>query len=234
MKQINKEPYIHLKNKSYNNKKQEVIYNQKQRNKEKYLFFENALDYIYANNVEGSYFEFGVHKARTFRFFLDIANKKNLKMNCFAFDSFRGFPDYKTNEMENKYWKAQLLKTNKNTFKSLVNKYLNHRNLTIIEGFYHNSLNNNLIKIFKKKKIKTSFINLDCDLVKSVKDSLNFSLNFYVDGTILYIDEYYVSYKGNPKKGIPRLLSQVFKKKKINFVKWKSVGSFGQSFILFK
>lgn len=234
MKQINKEPYIHLKNKSYNNKKQEVIYNQKQRNKEKYLFFENALDYIYANNVEGSYFEFGVHKARTFRFFLDIANKKNLKMDCFAFDSFQGFPDYKTNEIENKHWKAQLLKTNKNTFKSLVNKYLNNRNLTIIEGFYHNSLNNNLIKIFKKKKIKTSFINLDCDLVKSVKDSLNFSLNFYVDGTILYIDEYYVSYKGNPKKGIPRLLSQVFKKKKINFVKWKSVGSFGQSFILFK
>lgn len=234
MKTINKEPFIFLKNKNYNTKKQEVIYNQIFRHKEKYSFFENALDYIYANNIKGDYFEFGVHKARTFRFFLDIANKKNLKMNCFAFDSFKGFPDYKTNEEENLNWKPNTLQTNKNLFKKLVKDFINDRKLNIVEGFYHDSLNQNLVNEYKKKNVKTSFINLDCDLVKSVEDSLNFSLNFITEGTVLYVDEYYVSYKGNPKKGIPKLLSNIFKKKKINYTKWKSVGSFGQSFLLFK
>jgi hypothetical protein len=234
MKTINKEPFIYLKNKKYNSKNQEVIYNQIYRHKAKYSFFEDALDYIYANNIIGDYFEFGVHKARTFRFFLDIANKKNLKMNCYAFDSFKGFPDYKTNLEENINWKPNLLQTNKNLFKKLVKDYLNDRKLKMIEGYYHDSLNKNLIKDFKKQNIKTSFINLDCDLVKSIEDSLNFSLNFITEGTILYVDEYYVSYRGNPKKGIPLLLEKIFKKKKINNVKWKSVGSFGQSFLLFK
>ena len=234
MKTINKEPFIFLKNKNYNTKKQEVIYNQIFRHKEKYSFFENALDYIYANNIKGDYFEFGVHKARTFRFFLDIANKKNLKMNCSAFDSFKGFPDYKTNEEENLNWKPNTLQTNKNLFKKLVKDFINDRKLNIVEGFYHDSLNQNLVNEYKKKNVKTSFINLDCDLVKSVEDSLNFSLNFITEGTVLYVDEYYVSYKGNPKKGIPKLLSNIFKKKKINYTKWKSVGSFGQSFLLFK
>ena len=76
MKTINNEPFILLKNKKYNTKKQEVIYNQIYRHKQKYSFFENALDYVYANNIKGDYFEFGVHKARTFRFFLDILIKK--------------------------------------------------------------------------------------------------------------------------------------------------------------
>ena len=77
-------------------------------------------------------------------------------------------------------------------------------------------------------------INIDCDLEKSVKSCLEFSLKFISNGTILYIDDYYNSYKGDPNKGINKLVRNMLKKNKIRFQKWHIIGSFGQSFILHK
>lgn len=234
MKIINREPFIYMQSNKNSSKKNEIIYNQQLRQSRKYFFYETALDFIYDNSIEGSYFEFGVHKARTFRFFLNIADKKNLKMNCFAFDSFQGLPDYKLKTFENKHHKNNKLKTSRKNFEQLVKKYLNKRKLKIVEGWYDDTLDNKLIKKFKKDNVKTCFITLDCNLVISMKKALNFALNFYVDGTILYVDDYYTSNKGNPKKGTPKLINETLSRKKINFIKWVSVGSFGQSFILYK
>ena len=40
--------------------------NQRFRQSQKFEFYRNALDYIVDNDLAGSYFEFGVHRARTF------------------------------------------------------------------------------------------------------------------------------------------------------------------------
>ena len=75
---------------------------------------------------------------------------------------------------------------------------------------------------------------IDCDLETSVKESLDYALNFVVNGTVLYIDDYYTTYKGDPRKGIPTVVSKLIKKHKLYFENWHLIGGFGKSFLLYK
>lgn len=233
IKTISYEPYIDLKSKKFS-KKNEIIYNQTLRNKSKYNFFQKAFDFIYDNDVEGDYFEFGTHRARTFRFCLREANIKNMKMNFFAFDSFKGLPKVKDNFKQNRRWLPNMLVTDEKKFIKMVKPHLNNRKLNIIKGFYSKSLNKKLIQQFKKKKYKASLITIDCDLKESIKESLDFALNFITNGTVLYIDDYYGAYKGDPRKGNPKVVRDLLKKHKIFYEPWNLVASIGKSFLLYK
>ncbi len=233
IKTISSEPYIDLKSKKFS-KKNEIIYNQTLRNKSKYNFFQKAFDFIYDNRVEGDYFEFGTHRARTFRFCLREANIKNMDMNFFAFDSFKGLPKVKDNYKQNHQWLPNMLVTDEKKFIKMVKPHLNNRKLHIIKGFYSKSLNKKLIKKFKEKKYKASLITIDCDLKESVRDSLDFALNFMTNGTILYIDDYYGTYKGDPRKGNPKVVKDLLKKHKVFYEPWNLVASISKSFLLYK
>lgn len=232
IKQKNSEPFIDLK--ISKSKFSKIVYNQTYRQNYKLSFYQSAFDFLYANDIEGDYFEFGVHKARTFRFALRESYIRDLKMNFYAFDSFEGLPIVKNNEIQNKAFKAKLLKTNVSQFKKLIRPYTLKRNVEIIEGFYSNSLNKTLLKKFKQKKIKVSMINIDCDLNESVRESLNFALNFVQDGTVLYIDDYYLTFKGHPSKGNPKIVRDLLNKFKLVYEPWHICGSSGKSFLLYK
>ena len=228
----NKEPWIDLKFKQ--SKNDLIQYNQTLRQKEKYRFFQKAYDFLDVNHVEGSYFEFGCHRARTFRFALRESIIKNIKQDFYAFDSFKGLPNIKNNIIQNNSFNTGNLKTEKKKFLNLISNYKKYRKISVFEGFYKSILNEKLIKKFKKEKIKNSFINIDCDLEQSVKESLNFALKFIVSGSILYIDDYYNIYKGDPRKGNPKAVLNCLKKNKIFYEPWHLVGSCGKSFLLYK
>lgn len=233
IKEILREPWIDLNFKK-TTKKQEIEYNQTFRQKEKYLFLQKAFDFIYGNQINGSFFEFGCHKARTFRFALRESIIKNMQMEFYAFDSFQGLPDHKNNKSQSPWYLKGFLKTELNNFEKLISKYRKYRKINIIKGFYKDSLNLKLKNSLKKKNTQVSFINLDCDLMKSVSESLNFSLDFIVNGSVLYVDDYYSTFKGDPRKGIPKTVLYTLKKKRIYYEPWHSVGSFGKSFLLYK
>tara|TARA_B100000989_G_C19497646_1_gene452798 strand:+ start:100 stop:810 length:711 start_codon:yes stop_codon:yes gene_type:complete len=232
IKTVLKEPWIDLTIRKF--KKSSIQYNQTFRQKEKYNFFQKAYDFLLANNIKGSYFEFGCHRARTFRYALRESIIKNLKQDFYAFDSFQGLPDEKNNQKQNKNFSAGLLKTNKSNFLKLISKYKKKRKIYVYDGFYEDSLNKQLITKFKLNKTRVSFINLDCDLEKSVKESLSFALKFIVNGTILYVDDYYNVYNGDPRKGNPKVVKNLLKKNKIYFEPWHIVGTCGKSFLLYK
>lgn len=82
--------------------------NQRFRQSQKFEFYRNAFDYIVDNDLAGSYFEFGIHRARTFTMVmgLDDFYAKNMSATLggltpksgggfmdkyFAFDSFKGW-----------------------------------------------------------------------------------------------------------------------------------------------
>jgi hypothetical protein len=155
-------------------------------------------------------------------------------MNFYAFDSFQGLPDHKNNKEQNPWHAKGLLKTEILKFEKLVKFGKKYRKINVIKGFYKDSLTPQFKKNFKKKKIKTSFINIDCDLEISVKESLDFALNYIVDGTVLYVDDYYTAYKGDTRKGLPKIVSLLFKKHKVHFEPWHLIGGMGKSFLLFK
>ena len=74
-------------------KQEEIIYNQRNRQAEKYLFFRRIFDFLTENEIHGDYHEFGCHRARTFRMALTEARRHNLdSMKFWAFDSFEGLP----------------------------------------------------------------------------------------------------------------------------------------------
>lgn len=127
-----------------------------------------------------------------------------------------------------------LLSTSKKEFKKLVQKFSKYRKIITIKGFYDVSLNKKLYENLKAKKVFSSFINIDCDLEKSVQKSLDFSLKFITNGTILYVDDYYTTYKGDPRKGIPRIVKTLLKNNKITYENWHQSGSCGKNFLLYK
>ena len=51
---------------------------------------------------------------------------------------------------------------------------------------------------------------------------------------MLYIDDYYTTYKGDNRKGIPKIINQLLKKNKIHYQPWHLIGAFGKSFLLYK
>ena len=81
LNQIINEPFIDVNIQDLKkwNRSDEIIYAQMQRQKYKYEFFQKAFDLIYDNTIIGDYFEFGVHRARTFRFALSQAKRRNMK-----------------------------------------------------------------------------------------------------------------------------------------------------------
>ncbi len=232
----NSEPYVEISISDLKkwSKKKEIVYAQKNRQFQKYIFFQKAFDLIYDNSIIGDYFEFGCHKGRTFSFALAHARMRSMNMNFYAFDSFEGLPNVKNNLNQNDKFKHKALKTNMDDFKKIVNKFSFYKkNIQLVPGFYEKSLNKKLINKFKSKKIKASIINFDCDLEQSVDQALKFSLKFLQKGTILYFDDYFSSYKGNPKLGIPKVIKKNFKNSKFSIVEYCNVGFAAKSFIVY-
>ena len=236
-KKLNKEPYILIDHKKLAkwSKKDEITHAQQCRQFEKANFFQKAFDKIYDTAIEGDYFEFGCHRARTFSFALMEARKRNMKINFHAFDSFEGLPFYKDMEKQNHLMKHGALTTSKEEFLKIVNRFKYYKkNIKVVKGYYEDSLNPSLLKKYKKNKIKVALINLDCDLVQPVEKALKFCLNFAVDGTILYVDDYYLTFKGNPRKGIPAKINQIISNSKFFLEPYLNVGCTAKSFMMFK
>ena len=137
----NSEPYVEISISDLKkwSKKKEIVYAQKNRQFQKYIFFQKAFDLIYDNSVIGDYFEFGCHKGRTFSFALAHARMRSMNMNFYAFDSFEGLPNVKNNLNQNDKFKHKALKTNMDDFKKIVNKFSFYKkNIQLVPGFYEN------------------------------------------------------------------------------------------------
>jgi hypothetical protein len=229
------EPFIDLDYNKLEKDNKKVIYNQTFRQRSKYYFYQTAFDFLSSNKIKGDYLEFGCHKARTFSFALREAYIKKINMSFYAFDSFEGLPDHKNNAKQNVHFLPKLLSTSKKEFLSLISKLIKNRKVEIVKGFYEDVLNYKLLRKFKKENLQASFICIDCDLEKSVQKSLDFALNFIVDGTILYVDDYYATYKGDTRKGIPKVVKKILKKHKIfSEIYYPVVASCGKAFLLYR
>ena len=233
VKFIDKEPYFNLQIPKKINKNITVKYNQVLRQKYKFDFYNKAFDYIYNNHHQGDYFEFGIHRARTFNMALIISNVKMININFYAFDSFKGLPDFKSNIKENKNYISGSLKTSEKEFDKLIKKNLFGRKVQKIKGFYKDSLDKNLIKKFHKRRVGSSFVCVDCDLKKSIIQSLNFSFKFMNNGCVLYVDDFFNLASGDPKNMLEKKIKEIAKRNNKLLVDWHLIGSFGKSYLVF-
>ena len=101
----------------------------------------------------------------------------------------------------------------------------------LFQGFYDQSLKNINLNIYSNKK--ASLINIDCDLYESAVPIFDFIDNILQEGTILYIDDYFTGYKGNPTKGVSGALKEWNNNSKWNLESYREVGWAGRSYIVY-
>ena len=214
-------------------KDDEIIWNQNRRQGSKHEFFKTAFEFISENNIIGDYHEFGIHKCRTFRMAMLEAKRHLLNsINFFAYDSFVGLPLANDDNGIDKWNKSSLSTSKDEFFQLLIKSGFDTNNVSCFEGFYDTSLPN--ISIDSEFcGSKASLVTIDCDLYESSVPVFRYIDNLLQEGTVLYIDDYFTGYKGNPLKGVSRAFNEWACYTRWRICPYRDVGWGGQSYIIY-
>lgn len=237
---IGLEPWVHIADGhelSSWDREDEISYNQQNRQEEKLKFYSNAFDFLTDNRIHGDYWEFGCHRARTFRMALTEARRHNLKdMRFVAFDSFEGLPEPESPQVV-EIWKKGALKTSETDFIDMIKCHgVYPENVELVKGFYKDSLNGELATVFKDESRSPALVNIDCDFYESARDVFNFLVNFVKAGTLIYIDDFYSGFKGSPLEGVQKAFYEFENKLAdtgYNLNPHMTIGWWGRSYIVY-
>ncbi|MEM1044670.1 MAG: TylF/MycF/NovP-related O-methyltransferase [Pseudomonadota bacterium] len=212
----------------------EIEYNQNNRQTEKHLFYRRTFDFLTDNRVRGDYYEFGCHRCRTFRMALTEARRHNLdSMGFHAFDSFEGLPD-PTSDTSVEIWKRGALTTSEEDFMGMVRDHgIYVDNVRTIKGYYSESLTKELGAEYLDSGRKAALINIDCDLYESAVPVFDFIDPLLQEGTVLYIDDQFAGYKGNPLKGVSKAFLEWQKRTRWKVVRHLDISWWGRSYIVY-
>lgn len=215
------------------NRDDEIVYNQTNRQTEKSSFFRRTFDFITDNRITGNYYEFGCHRCRTFRMALTEARRHNLsQMRFFAFDSFEGLPEV-TSDTSVEIWKRGALATSEDDFMEMVREhglYVDH--VRTIKGYYSDSLTQDLREQFLAQKAKIALVNIDCDLYESAVPVFDFIDPLLQEGSVIYLDDLFAGYKGNPNKGVAKAFLEYRTRTHWKFIRHLDIGWWGRSYIV--
>ena len=137
----------------------------------------------------GDYLEFGVYNGTSLSIAYDTIHKhNNMTTRLFGFDSFEGLPPEAKSDDDGKWFQGQFKCTYKTTVKKLNAKGVDLNRVTLVKGFYSDTLNQELKN---KYNLKTaSLIMIDCDLYSSTRDALEFCKSLIKDKTIIIFDDW--------------------------------------------
>lgn len=230
------EPWVHLlKATDFEwlrwDKTAEIAHNQQLRQSLKYLFYQLAFDYVSESGVHGDYLEFGCHRARTFRMALTEARRHNLDaMLFYAFDSFQGLPEP---QQATDKWTQGALTTTLDEFDEMITQHGLHRDrVCLIPGFYRDSLNLARRETFVRSGCQAAMVTIDCDLYESAVPVFSFLDPLLQEGTVVYIDDWFAGYKGNPAKGVQAAFREYESVTHWKFIPHMTCGWWGRSFIV--
>ena len=231
---IDSEPYVKLPDfhdMQNHNRLNEINLNQKRRQTEKFKFFMNSFDFLNDSQIRGDYFEFGVHKARTFRMALTCAKFYNIEDIFFhAFDSFEGLPNIEAKTIDQ--WVPGALSTSIENFKDLILKHgLYTENFSCYKGFFDKSLSSDLLEEIMKTNKKAIMINIDCDYYDSAVSVFNFIEPLIQHGTIIYLDDAFAGFTKTSNGGVLKAFKNFEKKSNFEYIPHINIGWWGRSFI---
>lgn len=213
---------------------EEIAYNQINRQTEKDLFFRRTFDFLTDNRVVGDYFEFGCHRCRTFRMALTEARRHNLgEMRFYAFDSFAGLPDV-VSDTSVEIWRRGALATSEGEFTRMVREHgIYVDRVRTVRGYYSDSLTQTLRQKLLTQNTKIALVNIDCDLYESAVPVFEFIDPLLQEGAVIYIDDLFAGYKGNPNKGVAKAFLEYSRQARWKFIRHLDVGWWGRSYIVY-
>lgn len=184
-----------------------------------------ASNFIYTQDIEGDYLEFGCFRGESFidayknifnaevfwqsndrkkkAFSKNVQNLdfyiKKYNRKFFGFDSFKGLPKPEGIDLNHHLFKEGRYDCSKEEFVKIIKRAkLDLSKIKLVEGFYEDSLTQEI-----KQKLdlnKAAIVMIDCDLYKSTIKVLNFITDLLQEGTIIIFDDWF-NYKSNPNKG---------------------------------
>lgn len=199
---------------------------------ERYQFMVAAMGYVRTMGNLKDYYEFGCYGANTFRMALSEACKHGLSdMQFYAFDSFEGLP-VSHHGVTIEAWSPGCMAMSEEQFWQLINEHgLALDRIRAIKGFYDVTLNKTLQDELLQSNRKAAIVNVDCDLRVSAESVFQFIEPLITEGTILYLDDYYIGDGGSPMKGVGGAFHDYEKTSRFSFLPFRNVGWWGKSFI---
>jgi Macrocin-O-methyltransferase (TylF) len=213
----------------------QVKYNQMNRYQETHRVYRHSFDSIATNCVSGDYFEFGCHRARTFRIAMTESRRQNLsKMRFLAFDSFQGMPAPSEN-INVSAFKPGALCTTEEEFLGLVGT-LGHSmdRVSTIKGFFQDSLNDITRDKLLAEGYCIAMATIDCDTYESYRPVLKFIEPFLQTGSIIYMRNLFVGHKGSPLHTSRRALTEFEKSSRFALEDFVSIGYSGKAFLAYE
>ncbi|OGV55843.1 MAG: hypothetical protein A2017_07520 [Lentisphaerae bacterium GWF2_44_16] len=183
----------------------------------------------------GDYFEFGLYQGFSFINAYKMAEVfGHGHMRFYGFDSFKGLPaDFVRSEKEMDRFEAGQFSCTEEAFrKKLEEAAVDQNRVTLIPGFYENSLNAEA-----KKEIgpaRASVVWIDCDIYSSAMLALEFMTDFLGNGSFLIFDDWF-SFGAMPGAGEMAATEDWLKKHpEIRLVEYHKFHTAGISFLVQK
>lgn len=232
------EPWVHLADAAALadfERADEIAYNQANRQTEKYRFFARAFDFLTDNRIGGDYYEFGCHRARTFRMALTEARRHRLeRMRFLAFDSFAGLPE-PTSSPDVEHWRRGALATSEEAFLATIREHgIYTENVRTVKGFYDATLTRERAAELHAAGSRVAFACVDCDLYESAVPVLRFLEPLLQEGSVVYLDDLFAGYRGSPAKGVARAFGEFRRASGWRFVRHMDVGWWGRSYVAYR
>jgi O-methyltransferase len=147
--------------------------------------------------IDGYYFEFGSHEARTMR--LAWRHFQHLfKWDFIAFDSFEGLPEIEAIDKQEIWSKGKLETKEEDFIRIVTGSGMPRSRLTTVKGFYDQTLTSDLQEKFLPRKAAVVYV--DCDLYMSTVPVLRFIRPFLQAGTVVVFDDWNC-FHADPRRG---------------------------------
>lgn len=181
---------------------------QYQKKNNMFNWFYNCLKYQLENEHSSprfNYYEFGVASGGSMKIYI-LALKKFCKdynqdinkYHIFGFDSFAGLPEA-TKEDARIGWEVGVFKYEKEIVLNMIKEVgFPKKNVHLIEGFFEDTLTENLKK--ECQKFPPSLVNMDADFHSSTMTAFSWMKDSLHSGTIFRFDDIWAFY-GHPEKG---------------------------------
>jgi O-methyltransferase len=197
------------------------------------LMADLAVRFVKANEIRGSYLEFGVFRGSMFAQFYHLFRRHRLEVPMYAFDSFQGLPKPKGLDATPGFdqFPAGMFTCSEEQFvESLDRRWVPRSAYTIVPGFYRESLTADARSALRIPP--AAMIWIDSVLYESVQDVLRFIEPLLQDGTVLMFNDYY-RFKGHPGFGERRAFTEfIAAHPEIHATDYGQFCATGQSFLV--
>jgi hypothetical protein len=142
-------------------------------------------------SVSGDYYEFGLFRGYTFLQAWNHAKALGLnEVNFYGFDSFEGLPAAEgIDQVDGRFFEGQFACSREEVEKNLASEGVDLSKVSLVEGYYENSLTEELYTRFPFKP--AAVVLLDCDYYSSTVTALGWMEPYIQVGTVLLFDDWF-------------------------------------------